>query len=521
VVEASERRKTVSTILRSLGETALWVLAAPLIGNYIQAFTAEVAWILAVVLVNALVLTGRLRGKPISVPRYVIFVGAFVPLLLWPILLAGELRLIHPYLPFATAGLGLAVAVLHHSQKLYGVVITAMIAATFLFFQLHGKFLIASGVLAFAILLASGGLLFNRRLYRVPGVVVAMAMMSLVAGMSLSGFYSINGDRLSDLDLDRGVRSLFRFESGDPVAEAIGPQIMAIEQACGKDTYFVASQMGSTGLVRFELADREVKTAEALHESANDLLVDCERNEMIAGSFDNPGELLFFNPKQFPEQARPPIPVGKPVVYIVRLEKQRAILALDEQRGLFAFDENNGALLAEMKGPDEWAVDKRTGEITALTEPGFQLMRMKFERTDQGGAFRVLAQRPLGVPFYRRLQVYMIPGPEAGTVLVSDLWTGAISLFDRGLNRVREEKIAPGISGMLLMPNKRHLAVGGYTDGFLRMVDMTDWSVSEKFFLGRRMRELRLSPDGRFLLVGTSQGGFRVDVSHYLEPGQM
>ena len=82
---------------------------------------------------------------------------------------------------------------------------------------------------------------------------------------------------------------------------------------------------------------------------------------------------------------------------------------------------------------------------------------------------------------------------------------------------IHRHGFAPGVSGMVLTSDKRYLVIGGYADGYLYFMNMETWNVETELFLGRRMRELRLSRDGRFVLVGTSQGGFRVEVAAVLK----
>ncbi len=117
---------------------------------------------------------------------------------------------------------------------------------------------------------------------------------------------------------------------------------------------------------------------------------------------------------------------------------------------------------------------------------------------------------------YKRLQTYFHPGPGAGTTLVTSLWDGTVTLYDSSLKPLRHTRVAPGISGMALTDDKRHLLIGGYTDGNLYFMNMETWHIVTSLYLGHRMRELRLSRDGRYVYVGTSQGGFRIDIPRVL-----
>jgi hypothetical protein len=95
-----------------------------------------------------------------------------------------------------------------------------------------------------------------------------------------------------------------------------------------------------------------------------------------------------------------------------------------------------------------------------------------------------------------------------------------MSTYDRDLKPIRRRRIVPGISGMVLTPDKRYLLIGGYADGNLYFMNMETWKVVTRLYLGQRMRELRLSRDGRYVYVGTSQGGFRIDIQRVLDEHQ-
>ena len=51
------------------------------------------------------------------------------------------------------------------------------------------------------------------------------------------------------------------------------------------------------------------------------------------------------------------------------------------------------------------------------------------------------------------------------------------------------------------------------------VLNLETWEVVSSVYLGHRMRELRLSRNGRYVYVGTSQGGFRIDLPRLLGAG--
>lgn len=361
-------------------------------------------------------------------------------------------------------------------------------------------------------LLAGGGLLLGHIIYRVRTWVVALAVMNLLSISTLIGFYSVNG-YWTDRVLDQAeVHKIFRFDRNDPVAALAGPQIMVIEPGCRQGEYFIGTQMGQNGLIRYNVTSKRAVAAVNFAEAGNDIVVDCQADRLVAGLFIKPGAVAFFNLAAWPAPAKPSIQFHHPVVYITPDSNVKRYYILDEAQGLYAIDPESRQPTAYIAGPDEMTFDSRTGELTVLTEPEFDLMRLRYIPDGKDSRFEVLTRRSLNVPFYRRLQMYMITGLDPGTVLMTDLWTGTLSLFDRDLNLVRRKRIAPGVSGMALTADGKILAIGGYSDGRLFLLDAATWKVLACPFVGHRMRELRLSRDDRFVLVGTAEGGFRVDI---------
>jgi hypothetical protein len=301
----------------------------------------------------------------------------------------------------------------------------------------------------------------------------------------------------------------------------VGKNIMTIQEACEPDTYLISSHHGDAGFVFVDHKTRTARAHPQIAEGSNDILVDCTTHEAMVGAFSQPSGLYVVNLNLWPALSKPMIPIpGRGVVYIFSDQANGQYLVFPKAQILYAVDTHTGQITSALPGPDEPAYDPSSRELTALTEPDFSIVRFKITNNKRT-PFQLLHKRSLGVPVYKRLQMYFHPGPIAGTTLVTSLWDGTIALYDQHLRRQRQTYIAPGISGLVLTPDKQYLLIGGYTDGHLYVMNMATWQIVARLYLGHRMRELRLSHDGRHVYVGTSQGGFRIDIARVLEPSRM
>jgi hypothetical protein len=434
---------------------------------------------------------------------------------LWGLILCGEIRIINSYYPFAIVFLGLLVGYLHFSRRLHGWIANAAFLLLITLTLYYKLFLLTGIYLCLYVLFALGGILFGRNIYRPPAWVASMAFMNLLVAFFLFHFRFVTGEHLDQVSKNPAVEHLFVYDNSDPVGRMIGKNIMIIQESCEPGQYLIGSHHGGAGLV---LVDRKQNAANAhphIGECSNDILVDCVAHEATVGAFGKPGALFFIDLKNWPNPSRSMIPIPGKVVYIVFDEVNEVYLVFPEDQVLFAIDSWTGKIIGALRGPDERAFDPRTNELTSLTEPDFSIMRLKILQS-KDTALKIIRKRSLRVPFYKRLQMYFHPGPIEGTTLVTSLWEGTVTLYDCDLKPLRRTRIVPGISAMALTHDKRHLLIGGYTDGNLYFMNMETWKVVTSLYLGHRMRELKLSRDGRYVYVGTSQGGFRIDIQRVL-----
>jgi hypothetical protein len=506
--------------LQEVSLLVVWLLATPEIGNY-QAVknVFEPIWytcISAGFLVRWWILYVRQEALPRAL-RWLVHVPLLPLLVLWAFILAGEMRIIDARYPVALLGFGALVAGLHRVRRLHGVALTALLlllAVLALRYQIVDLIVVYLGLL---VLFTLGGVLFGRSIYQAPAWLCSLAFTNLWVAFLGYHFTEVHGTRIAQLSSHPGVERLFLVAPSDPVARQVGGNIMTVQEGCDPETYLVASHSAGVGVVLVDRARKLVRPHPTIREASNDILVDCARREAIVGSFSEPWGLHFLSLDDWPAASRPMMPIpGHGVVYIVFDQANDQYVVFPKHQEIFAVDARTGQIEGRLPGPDERAYDSRRNQLTSLTEPDFSIVRVAIGGPP-GPRFRVLERRSMGVPVYKRLQMYFHPGPEEGTTLVTSLWDGTLTLYDEDLLPVRRERVAPGVSGLLLTPDRRHILVGGYTDGYLYFLDAESWEVVTRLYLGHRMRELRLSRDGRRVYVGSSQGGFRIDLQRVLE----
>jgi len=230
---------------------------------------------------------------------------------------------------------------------------------------------------------------------------------------------------------------------------------------------------------------------------------------MVIGDFSY-GALHFLDMKNWPRPTRSSIPSKQQVTRITRNLAYGHYYFLSEDVTFFVLDSRARLILDSMVGPDEWIYNREKNQFIVFTEPDFDLLRLGIDR--YSGKISVLAKRHLGIPTYKRLNLFIIEGPEKGTILISSMWEGTIRLLDEDFVEQQSIFVAPGIRNMMLTPDRQTLMIGGYTDGYLYFMDTGTWKIINKIYMGCRMRALTLSNNGKYVYVGSSQGGFRVDI---------
>jgi hypothetical protein len=516
--ERKNFRSVIPTVVEEFSLLVLWLLSTPLIGNYMA-----VNKIFAPVWYTSIFFGHMLRWFLLYYRRKTLpglrwmYNAPFIPLMiLWGFILGGEVRLINAYYPFVLVLFACAVSFLHWFRRLHGWTISAIFGCLIilsLYYRLYTLTGIYTGLIA---LFTFGGVLFRRSIYQVPVWVAALALTNLVVVFVLFHFRFVTGEHLDRISTNPAVERLFVYDNTDPVGRMVGKNIMIIQEACEPDTYLVGSHDGEFGLLLVDHNKRVAHPSLHIRDCSNDILVNCIRHEAMAGAFNRPGGLYVFDLQNWPTLTKPVIPVPGKVVYMIFDKTNDQYLVFPKARILFAVDAQTGSISGALRGPDERAYDPKNNEVVTLTEPDFSIMRIKLENIPKA-PFRILHKRYMEVPIYKRLQMYFHPGPIDGTTLVTNLWDGTVTLYSRNFRPLRQTYIAPGISGMALTKDKRHLAIGGYTDGNLYFMDMKTWKVVTNLYLGHRMREIRISRDGRYIYIGTSQGGFRINISRVLE----
>ena len=510
-------RNAIPIVLQESSLLVLWLISTPIVSNYVAVHGIFApTWYTCISLGHvARWFLLYYRRKTLPGLRWIYNAPVIPLLILWGFILGGEVRIINAYYPFVLVFFACAVGALHWFRRLHGWTVGTILGCLIILSLYYRLFTLTGIYTGLFVLFTFGGVLFRRSIYHVPSWVGALALTNLIVVFVLFHFRFVNGEHLDRVSAHPAVERLFVYDDADPVGGMVGKNIMIIQEACEPDTYLIGSHHGNTGLVLVDHKKRAAYPSSHIKECSNDILVDCIRHEVIAGAFNRPGGLYVFDLQNWPTLSKPVIPIPGKVVYIIFDKTMDTYLVFPEARILFAVDARTGSVLSALPGPDERAYDPKNNVLTTLKEPDFSIMRIKVVNTPKA-PLQILYKRSLGVPIYKRLQMYFHPGPIDGTTLVTSLWDGTVTLYDGHLKVLRQTHVAAGISGMALTSDKRHLVIGGYTDGNLYFMDMEPWQVVNSLYLGHRMREIRLSRDGRHIYVGTSQGGFRINISSAL-----
>lgn len=512
-------RRGIPTVLQEMSLLVMWLMATPIISNYIAVKRVfDPIWYTCIALGHLFrwwLIASRRQPPPLCRWLYQV---PFVPLLLlWGFILGGEIRLIRASYPLLLLLLGGLVGYLHGARRLHGWPLALLFGALIVLTLYDQFFTLTAIYLALAVLFILGGVLWRRAVYHVPAWVAAFALMNPFVVFVLYHFRFVNGTQLARVSTHPAVERLFLYSASDPIGRMMGKNIMTIQEGCTPDTYLVATHHGKMGVVLVDRKHHLVRGYPQLREGSNDILLDCARGEAVVGAFSDPAGLYFIDLRNGPTLTRPMIPIpGRGVVYIIFDQIHNQYLVFPKDQVLYAVDARTGHLTAALRGPDERAYDPARDQLTSLTEPDFSIMRIGIGDPKQN-PLRVLNRRSMHIPLNQRLQMYFHPGLVAGTTLVTNLWKGTLTLYDRHLLPIRQRRIAPGVSGIALTRDQRFILVGGYTDGNLYFLDAVTWKIVAHLYLGHRMRELRLSRNGRYVYVGTSQGGFRVDIARVLD----
>ncbi len=524
-------KKIITIIFRELSIFSLWLTASPPIINFQSLMCVLiVGWFPILTLAHLVKWGGMLfRRVPLHVPSFLPHLPAIPLFLLWLVALWGEIRLIHPLNPLIVVAGGGVTLLLHHRRWLHGLPITvAAMLHISLAIVCSLDDLVVLGTIFWLLVLFGGGF-FKETLYRVPAWTVAMSMMTLITTFLALKFYLINGDAdINKIASQPGVEILFSYEGDDdPIGPHVGNQIMFIQEGCTPDHVFIGSQYEGGGLIRCDLLTGEVERARRVEETSDDLIMDCDKNEMIIGDFSE-GAFHFLDMAHWPDVTRPSVSVGHQVTRVARNASGSRHYFLSEGAAFFVLDRGAKRVLDSMEGPDEWIYDVEKDQFIVFTEPDFKLRQLSIGAS---GKISISQKGDLRIPPYKRLNLFLIKGPREETLLISDMWEGSVRILryasawpedlfvgpvrasDLGDDFVEIEKVfvAPGIRNMVLTPDRKILIIAGYADGHLHFMDTAHWKIIRKVYLGCRMRGLNLSRDGKYVYVGSSQGGFRVE----------
>jgi len=508
--------KKTTIIFRELSIFILWIIATPPIINfdYLDDYLSLI-WF-PILSIAHIVKWGRMIfGKStLRLPAFLLYAPVIPLSLLWAVALFAEIRLINPISPLIVIAGGTSIFFLHHRHRLHGVPVTVFAVLHMVLITAYLPKEILVGALAFWTLLLLGGVLIKETVYRVPSWTMSMAIMTIITVFIAHHFYLVNGDDDPEqIKSQNGVETLFTYEHDDPAGKLVGEQIMFVQEGCTPDHIFIASQYEGGGLVRYNLSTDEAERAD-MGGTSDDLIMDCEKGEMVIGDFSY-GALHFLNMKNWPRPTRTSIPSKQQVTRVARNLTYGHYYFLSEDITFFVLNSRAELILDYMVGPDEWIYNREKNQFIVFTEPDFDLLRLEVDR--YSGKIKVLARRHLEIPTYKRLNLFLTEGPEKGSILISSMWEGTIRLLNEEFVELQSIFVAPGIRNMALTPDRQTLMIAGYTDGYLYFMDTGTWKIISKIYLGRRMRALTLSNNGKYVYAGSSQGGFRMELAVVLK----
>lgn len=506
--------KKLLTIFREISILALWLCASPVIINYMAVMKIFYPlWFGCIIFGFGSRWIFLLRKKDTLVlPKWLWAMAGISTALAWTLFLLGEIRIIHPLWTAGIIAMGIAVWVFHRIQRLHGppVIISGLALVVYLFTL--GLSSLAFTLIAALVLFGVGRVLTGDTLYKIPGFVVAMAAMNAVIACVVVDFRFQNGGRLDEISKDPSIETLFAYHPDDPIGSQLEGDLFSVRETCKPHQTLLSLHGRGPGLFLLDAQEQKLFPAKGIDSASDDILVDCAEHSAIVGHFSLSGSLHFLDLNNWPEPKRKPISVHAPVSHLLRGPDGRTLFILDQWQRLLAYDIQEGKRTASLRGPDEWCYDERTGQFTVMTEPDFSLMKLSYKEEQGQGKFEITQRADSGIPFYKRLQVFLITGPEPGSFYLSNIWDGSITLYGADLNPIKNTRLDPGLRCMALSKDNKKLLVGGHTSGFLYILHADSLQEEKRLFLGKRMRELVPSKDGRFIYVGSDQGAFRINL---------
>ncbi len=502
---------------------ALWLAAVPPAINYIVFFDLLAGWVVLLLLLHLArwVYLIKKRCEP-RVPVFLLWSPALVLMPLWGLVLCGEIRLVNPMYPWVAIACGTAVFGLCIGGKVpfwIRIAVCLPALALWLIYFPFMSLLLAIAVLCALLLIAK--VLPGKHKYRVPAWVPASAAMTFFTIFVAFRFYNINGDAdMRIIESQPGVDVLFTYDREQPVGKIIGEQIMFVMEGCGGDIIYIGMQGGrKSGLIKYEPAAGRAESSTVIGESSDNMILDCERNEIAIGDFSGASAIRFIRADDISEATRPPIPVDFKATRIEAARDGSRYYALNESHTFFVYPGTGGKAIARITGPDEWIYYTENDYFVAVTEPDYSMVRFRYEDGGDAGEIVVENRQDIHIPVYQRLDVFLQRGIEPGSILVSNMWAGTLSEMDDKFREERRKFIAPGVRNIAVTPDGDTIIVAGYADGHLYFLDAHSWRIITKCYIGRRIRGLNFSSDGQFLYAGSSQGGFRMNITTILNAG--
>lgn len=341
----------------------------------------------------------------------------------------------------------------------------------------------------------------------------SMGVVGPTLGLLLLGMWAWWGEFLlfpsvrdaARIDAQPGVTILYENASGGAWSDN-----RFLMEACDPQRILYGSREVTHGIVRLE-GGRPMETLH-VHTGYN-LVTDCTKGIGYVGDYTG-GEIDRIDLATF--TLLPPVPkvqIGGPTLLQLSPDGRR-LYAIDDTNGQFRrIDVATGHEDLELREclPNGLFVDETHGRVylpscgwldVYATATGRQLGHVDLRRGFD-------PPFPFGPHFHR-----VTGDPTTGKVFVSYLETGRVYRIDGVSGALEAEKrVGRGVRDITWDAHNHVVWVGNYVTGDLLMLDPDSLDVVGRIPVGRRIRSIEPSLDGRRVYVTSAVGGIRVDVA--------
>ena len=355
-----------------------------------------------------------------------------------------------------------------------------------------------------------------------PLFITTSLIMNITFLFLTLNFYLPVNDSYDNLNkLSGPISKIFDYKASDAIGNIIGKQIMFIKEGCNPNTLLIGSRgKSNSGLVKYNSKLRTFISSPVPDQSPDDILIDCKNKQVITAEFDcnedlyecnYVSKLYFLSLDNWPELKKTPIILPEQITSLIYSEKDHLIYLLTEGSEILVLDLKTSKIIAYYERPDEWLYFPTHDLFVVFTEPDYLLEVIKFNKKDK--EFKILDKVDLDIPIYKRLTMFPYYDYETRRFYLSSMWEGNIRIFNNKLDYIGKFELEKGVRNLAAVPNLPVLAVVNYGKGFLSFIDIRNYHLLKKIFIGYRARAINFSSDNKFMYIGTTEGGLKIDLS--------